>query len=96
MVQCKESTCQSRRNKRPRFNPWVRKILWSTKRILGSGKFPRVEKGDALQHSCLENYMDRGAWQATIHGVAKSQMQLSMHTYLIKQCTFFLKINILK
>ena len=37
-----------------------------------------------LQHSCLENAMDRGAWQATVHGVAKSQTGLDMdaHTLL--------------
>ena len=29
--------------------------------------------GNSLQYSCLENPMDRGAWQATVHGVAKSQ-----------------------
>ena len=29
--------------------------------------------GNPLQYSCLENPMDRGAWQATVHGVAKSQ-----------------------
>ena len=84
MVQCKESTCQSRRNKRPRFNPWVRKILWSRKRILGSGKFPGVEKGNTLQHSCLENYMDRGAWQATVHGGLK-ELYTTKHTQAIKQ-----------
>ena len=33
--------------------------------------------GSPLQYSCLENPMDRGAWQATIHGVAKSWAQLS-------------------
>ena len=33
-----------------------------------------------LQDSCLENPMDRGAWQATIYGVTKSQTQLSTHT----------------
>ena len=64
--------------------------------VPGSGRFPGEGNGTPLQDSCPENYMDRGAWQATIHGVAKSQMQLSMHTYLIKKCTFFLKINILK
>ena len=32
--------------------------------------------GTPLQHSCLENPMDRGAWWATVHGVAKSQTQL--------------------
>ena len=29
--------------------------------------------GNLLQHSCLENPMDRGAWQTTVHGIAKSQ-----------------------
>ena len=33
--------------------------------------------GYLLQYSCLENPMDRGAWQATVHGVAKSWTQLS-------------------
>ena len=33
--------------------------------------------GDPLQYSCLENSMDRGAWWATVHGVAKSWTQLS-------------------
>ena len=34
--------------------------------------------GTPLQHSCLENPMDRGAWWATVHGVAKSWTQLSV------------------
>ena len=33
--------------------------------------------GHPLQHSCLENSMDRGAWQATVRGVTESQTQLS-------------------
>ena len=33
--------------------------------------------GNPLQYSCLENPMDRGAWQATVHGVARSWTQLS-------------------
>ena len=41
--------------------------------ILGLGQFPGVGKGNPLHYSCLENSMDRGAWQATVHGVAKSQ-----------------------
>ena len=32
---------------------------------------PGVGNGNALQYSCLENSMDRGDWQATVHGVAK-------------------------
>ena len=39
----------------------------------GSGRSPREGSGNPLQHSCLENLLDRGAWQATVHGVAKSQ-----------------------
>ena len=37
--------------------------------------------GNPLQYSCLENSIDRGAWQATVHGVAKSQT----HMLVIKQ-----------
>ena len=37
--------------------------------------------GTPLQYSCLENPMDRGAWWATVHGVAKSQIQLSDFTF---------------
>ena len=35
------------------------------------------ENGNSLQCPCLENAMDRGAWQAAVHGVAKSQTRLS-------------------
>ena len=44
--------------------------------IPGSGRFPGREHGNPLQSSCLENPMDRGAWGATVHGVAESQTQL--------------------
>ena len=37
--------------------------------------------GNSLQYSCLENPMDRGAWWATVHGVAKSQTRLSDFTF---------------
>ena len=45
--------------------------------IPGSGKSPGVGNGNLLQLSCLENPMDRGTWQARVHGVAKSLTQLS-------------------
>jgi len=45
--------------------------------IPGSGRFPGEGNGNTLQYPCLENSMDRGAWQATVHGVAKNQTQLS-------------------
>ena len=45
--------------------------------ILGSGRSSREGNGNPLQNSCLEDPMDRGAWQATIHGVTKSWTQLS-------------------
>ena len=41
--------------------------------IPGSGRSPGIGNGNPLQYSCLENSMDRGAWQATVHGVAKSR-----------------------
>ena len=46
--------------------------------ILGSGRSPELGNGNSLQYSCLENPMDRRAWQAAIHGVSKNQMWLSM------------------
>ena len=41
--------------------------------IPGLGRSPGEGNGNPLQYSCLENPMDRGAWRATVHGVAKSQ-----------------------
>ena len=38
--------------------------------IPGSGRHPEVGNGNLLQYSCLENSMDRGAWWATVQGVA--------------------------
>ena len=39
--------------------------------IPGLGRFPGEGNGNAMQYSCLGNSMDRGAWQATVHGVSK-------------------------
>ena len=41
------------------------------------GRSPREGNGYPLQYFCLVNSMDRGAWQSTVHRVAKSQIQLS-------------------
>ena len=56
--------------------------------------------GTPLQYSCLENPMDGGAWWATVHGVAKSQTQLSDFTFtfkcmMLKQGTRIVSVNIL-
>ena len=51
--------------------------------IPGSGRPPGERHGNPLQYSCMENPMDRGAWWAAVHRVAKSWTrlkQLSMHT----------------
>ena len=45
--------------------------------IPGSGIFPGEGNGNPLWHSCLENFMDREAWEATVHGVPKSRTRLS-------------------
>ena len=51
--------------------------------IPGLGRFPGVGHDISLLYSCLENSMDRGAWQATFHRVTKSQTRLSTSIILI-------------
>ena len=41
------------------------------------GRSPREGNGYPIQYFCLENSMERGTWQATVHGITKSQTQLS-------------------
>ena len=54
--------------------------------IPGLGRSLGVGNGTPLQYSCLENFMDRGAWQGAIHGVAKNWTwlkQLSTHSFTL-------------
>ena len=52
--------------------------------IPGWGRSPEGEHGNPLQHSCLENPTDRGAWQATVHVVTKSTTeQLTFSLFII-------------
>ena len=61
----------------------VKNLLASAGDIKVAGSIPVSERspgggrGNPLQYSCLKNSMDRGAWQAAVHGVAKSQTGLS-------------------
>ena len=66
----------------PHFPPWWAPLVaqlvknptcnaGDLRSIPGLGRSPGEENGHPLQYSCLGNPMDRGAWQATIHGVAK-------------------------
>ena len=72
-----EPTCQCRRHKRLGLIP-------------ESGRFPGGGNGNPLQYSCLENPMDREAWQVTVHHVTKSQAKVNnlaciniyMHMYI--------------
>ena len=50
--------------------------------IPGLGRSSGGGNGNPFQYPCLENPMDRGAWQATVHGVAKSQRGLSNFHFL--------------
>ena len=60
-------------DKRHGFDSWVRKIPWR-------------RAWQPTWYSCLENPMDRGAWQATVHGVAQSQTRLKrLGTYMNTQ-----------
>jgi len=51
------------------------------------GRSPGGGNGNPLQYSCLENSMNRGAWWATLHGVAKSQTWLRNTTTLQQNMT---------
>ena len=53
--------------------------------IPGSGRSPGEGNDSPLQYSCLGNPMDRGAWWATVHGVAKSWTQLNNNNHLIRK-----------
>ena len=76
-----EPTCQCRRYRRHRFSPWE----------------DPLEEGKPLQYSCLENPMDRGAWQTIAHKVPKSWTwlkQVSMHAcifliVLLRRLSYF-------
>ena len=57
--------------------------------IPGLERFPGEGNGNPLQSTCLENSMDRGAWQATVHGLTKSWTQLNTHTYREINFNFF-------
>ena len=50
--------------------------------IPGLGRSPGEGNGNPLQYYCLENPMDRGAWLATVHGVAQSRTRLSHFTFI--------------
>ena len=50
--------------------------------IPGSGSSLGVRHGNPLQYSCLGNPVDRGAWQATVHGVPKSHTTEHAHSIL--------------
>ena len=66
-----------RKWRRHRLDPWVRKIPWR-------------RKWEPTLVFLLENAMDRGAWWAVVHGVAKSQTWLRMHAHCFLDISFFL------
>ena len=61
--------------------------------IPGLGSSPGEANGNPLQDSCLENPMDRGAWLAIVHGVAKSQTRLSDFTFILNVISKFEKMK---
>ena len=60
--------------------------------VPGSGRSPGEENGNPLQYSCLGNPMDRGAWQTTVHGIAKESdmtLRLNNYNYVLTMCFLF-------
>ena len=77
---CSRICCKSLAIRASQVAQWVRICLQMQEmqvRFLQTGRSPRRGKGDPLQYSCLGNPMGRAALRATVHGVAKSQTQLS-------------------
>ena len=67
---------QSVNNSPAMWETWVQSLGWEDP-MEKLGSYPEERNGYPIQYSDLENSMDRGVWQATAHGVAKSQKQLS-------------------
>ena len=59
--------------------------------IPGSGRSPGEENANPFQYSCLENPMDRGAWQVTVHGVARVGHDRVTNAFIF--FTVLLKVN---
>ena len=57
--------------------------------VPGWRRFPGEGNGNPLQYSCLENFLEWGAWRTTVHGVTKSRTQLSTHTYVYSNICLF-------
>ena len=62
--------------------------------IPGSGRSPGGGLGSPLQYSCLENSMDRGAWWATVHGIAKSWTRLKRRSTLMHSVSLVLRMQV--
>ena len=58
--------------------------------FLGSGRSPGERKGNPLQYSYLDNFMDRGAWWATVHRVSKSQTGLRDYHFMLNISPLFI------
>ena len=58
-----------------------------------SGRSPEGGDDNTLQYSCLENFMDRGAWQAAVHGVTKSLTRLSLDAVEMSSVAAFLRAD---
>ena len=71
---CPHSSCQAEKGNSP-FPPFCVLVM-----LLGEGS------GPPLQYSCLENPMDGGAWQAAVHGVAKSRARRHFHFHFSLSC----------
>ena len=61
----------------------VFKFIFKYEGVAGLGRSPGGGPGNPFQYSCLENSMDRGAWWARVHGIAKSWTRLVTKTFQV-------------
>ena len=68
-------------------------VAWAMGSIPGSGRAPEEGNGNPLKYSCLDNPMDRGDWQAIVHGVPKeSDTTEHTHAYICAYIYFILSL----
>ena len=77
----------------PRWHNSKESACWTQETISGLERFPGIGNGNLFQYACLDNSMNRGDWQATVHGVSKSWTWLNYYKHTYMNCVLPLPIQ---